>query len=42
MQKRIVNYRPTWNVSDNYDGSNVNITANFYPVTSAIYIKDES
>lgn len=40
MQKRILNYRPTWNVSDNYDGSNVNITANFYPVNSAIQIRD--
>lgn len=43
MQKRILNYRPTWNVSNNYDdGSILNITANFYPVVSAIQIADES
>lgn len=36
MQKRVLNYRPTWNISDNYDGSPVNVTANFYPITSAI------
>jgi hypothetical protein len=40
MQKRILNYRPTWNISDNYADSNENITANFYPINSAISMKD--
>ena len=42
MQKRILNYRPTWDVQQNYDGTPVNITANFYPITSAIQLKDET
>lgn len=42
MQERIKNYRPTWNVSLNYDeGYSNNITANFYPVVSAIQLRDE-
>lgn len=41
MQERVLNYRPTWNIQDNYDRSTVNVTANFYPVTSAIQIRDE-
>jgi len=40
MQTRILNYRPTWNIETNYNRSNDNITANFYPVNSAISIKD--
>lgn len=40
MQKRILNHRPTWDISLNYNGSNDNVTANFYPVNSAIQIKD--
>lgn len=40
MQKRVLNYRPTWDINRNYDESYDNITANFYPVTSAITIKD--
>jgi len=41
MQKRVLNYRPTWNVQDNYDNSTANVTANFYPVTSSIQISDQ-
>jgi hypothetical protein len=32
MQKRILNYRPTWNIEDNYADSLENITANYYPI----------
>lgn len=42
MQRRELNYRPTWNISDNYADGNTNITANFYPVDSAISIRDGS
>jgi hypothetical protein len=37
MQQRITDYRPTWN----YSGV-VNVTQNYYPVNSAIAIKDKS
>ena len=40
MQKRILNYRPTWNISKNYNDSNENITANFYPINSAQSMED--
>jgi len=40
MQKRVLNYRPTWDLQKNYDEHNDNITANFYPVNSAVSIKD--
>jgi len=42
MQKRILNYRPTWDIQLNYDdqNSNENITANFYPINTAISMKD--
>jgi len=40
MQKRILNYRPTWNVSLNYQDQLENITANYYPINSAISMKD--
>ena len=42
MQKRILNYRPTWDIQLNYDdqNSNENITANYYPINSAISMKD--
>ena len=40
MQKRILNYRPTWNIGYNYNLSLENITANYYPVNSAIKIED--
>ena len=36
MQKRILNYRPTWNFSDSLADSNENITGNYYPINSAI------
>jgi hypothetical protein len=39
MQKRILNYRPTWNISDNYADSFQNITANYYPIQQAISMK---
>lgn len=39
MQKRILNFRPTWNLTTN---GNLNITANYYPIQSAIAIVDES
>ena len=42
MQKRILNYRPTWDIQANYNQSNENITANYYPIQSAISMKDGS
>ena len=35
MQERILDYRPTWNFT-----SVLNITQNYYPVNSAIVIRD--
>lgn len=40
MQKRQLNYRPTWDL-ELYKGG-VNVTANYYPVDSAIAIIDET
>ena len=40
MQERILNYRPTWDVEENYKEFKSNISMNFYPVTSAIAIRD--
>jgi len=42
MQKRILNFRPTWDIQQDYNdrNTNENITANYYPVNSAISIKD--
>ena len=41
MQKRILNYRPTWDlVATNYKDSLENITANYYPINSAMSMKD--
>jgi hypothetical protein len=40
MQKRILNYRPTWDIQANYNDSLENITANFYPINSAISMID--
>jgi len=39
MQKRVLNYRPTWDLTTN---TNLNITANYYPIQSAIAIVDEA
>ena len=43
MQERILNHRPTWNLSENYkkDKQVENITANYYPITTAISMKDK-
>jgi len=41
MQKRILNFRPTWNIENNYKESNENVTANYYPINTAISMKDE-
>jgi hypothetical protein len=38
MQKRILNYRPTWDLELT---AKQNITANYYPVNSAIAIRDD-
>ena len=40
MQKRILNYRPTWDIQGNYNDSNENVTANYYPINSAIHMKE--
>jgi len=40
MQRRQLNYRPTWNLTI-YDGG-LNITANYFPINSAIAMVDES
>lgn len=42
MQKRVSNYRPTWDIQMNYNRSNDNITANFYPINSAISIENDN
>ena len=39
MQKRILNFRPTWDLTTS---GNLNITANYYPIQSAIAIVDEA
>ena len=39
MQKRILNFRPTWNLTT---VQNMNITANYYPIQSAIAIVDKA
>ncbi len=36
MQKRIKNYRPSWNVFY----TDEEVPANYYPINSAIYISD--
>jgi len=40
MQKRVLNYRPTWNLSENYAESLENITANYFPIQQAISMFD--
>lgn len=37
-----MNYRPTWDINLDYNDGNLNenITANFYPINSAISMKD--
>jgi hypothetical protein len=41
MQKRLLNYRPTWDlVATNYADSLENVTANYYPIQSAISMND--
>ena len=40
MQKRILNYRPTWNFSLDHGSQYENITANYYPINSAISLKE--
>ena len=40
MQKRILNYRPTWDIQANYNDSNENVTANYYPINSAMSMRD--
>ncbi|CDW79296.1 glycosyl hydrolases family 38 protein [Stylonychia lemnae] len=37
MQKRILGYRPTWNLTDQTD----NTSCNYYPIQTAIAIRDE-
>lgn len=38
MQRRELNFRPTWDLKTT---GNINITANYYPINSAIAITDE-
>ena len=40
MQRRKFNYRPTWELK--LDSDSLNITANYYPVQTAISIIDET
>jgi len=44
MQERIINFRPTWNISSELENPEANqeISSNYYPITSAISIKDIS
>jgi len=39
MQRRQLNYRPTWNLTVKEGG--LNVTANYYPIQTAIAIVDE-
>lgn len=39
MQKRVLNYRPTWDIEIMEGG--LNVTANYYPVQTAIAIQDD-
>lgn len=39
MEARILNYRPTWHFKPT---SHSNVSHNYYPVTSAIAIRDKS
>lgn len=38
MQERTLNYRPTWNLTIKDGG--LNVTANYYPINSAIAVQD--
>ncbi len=38
MQKRVLNYRPTWDLTITSGG--LNVTANYYPIQTAIAIQD--
>lgn len=40
MQKRVLNYRPTWDMNLSYNESRENVTANYYPINTAISMKD--
>jgi hypothetical protein len=40
MQKRVLNYRPAWDLQTMEGG--LNVTANFYPVNSAIAIINDA
>jgi len=41
MQKRVLNFRPTWDlVNTNYKDSLENITGNYYPINSALSLRD--
>jgi len=42
MQKRVLNYRPTWDLQLNYKLAFENVTANYYPINSAISVKESS
>ena len=42
MQKRILNYRPTWNLQDDYNIKFENVTANYFPINSAVSMRDGS
>lgn len=42
MQKRVKDFRPSWDLSYDDSYQRENITANYYPVNSAIYIEDKS
>lgn len=40
MQHRQLNERPDWILNDTYKYAEMNITANYYPINSAIAIRD--
>ena len=43
MQKRVLNYRSYYNITEKIlSQTNVNITSNYYPINSAIALKDSS
>jgi lysosomal alpha-mannosidase len=40
MQRRVLNKRPTWDLEEDYKIIFANVTANYYPINSAISMMD--
>ena len=42
MERRVLDERPDYKITEGDDYQIENITANYYPVDSAIYVQDDS